>query len=186
MAAAEPVIQHMFPCETIDLSDQKFLYLEKLPIETIKKISLIINNTLKKYIKNLPLEEYKDLYSSKTLPEVTFCDFVERIIQFTRIDLCTLTHSIILTNLYLNQSPDRKLTEYNIHRLFAAVTFSSAKYCQDRTFDYNCFAKIFGIPELELKRLVIDFLFHIKFTLHFPTKLLLEYTCFKKNINISY
>ncbi|WP_039669565.1 cyclin family putative virulence effector [Coxiella burnetii] len=112
------------------------------------------------------------LFDSAKKPEISFADYIWRIVAYAR-----LTHSqMIHTLIYLDRCQENFfLTSLNFYRLFLVAALVAQKFHQDDSFSNKSFADLVGITVKELNILEAKFLFAISFSLYVLPKTYKEY-----------
>ena len=105
-----------------------------------------------------------NIFNSKSIPNISILDYLNRIIEFSNIEENTLIAGLI----YINKIEKIiKITKYNIHKILFSCILIAIKYFEDEIYSNNYFAQIGGINNEELLKLelnistLLDFKFFI-------------------------
>lgn len=95
-------------------------------------------------------------------------------------DYCTRIHKyascspecFVLALVYIDRLIQRNsllLTSLNVHRVIITAVMLAAKFFDDQYFNNAYYAKVGGVPTIEVNSLELEFLFSINFSLHVAT-----------------
>lgn len=119
-----------------------------------------------------------NLFCSRSIPNITPEDYVQRIINGTEA-----TKSILICSVYLLFQVNKKfpVDAYSFHRLFLTCYVLAMKMVNDTVNDNNSdLSKVGGLVDVkELNKLEITLLQLLDFNIHIPIK---EYIAFNKLI----
>ena len=158
-------------------------------LDLIKSISFILTAILKenkksKNYKNIILKQRKNIFSSKSIPNISIYDYLVRIQKYACIEKSTLIMSLI----YIDRLCDLNnltLTHYNLHKILFTAVLISIKYNEDSLYNNNFYAKIAGVKLKELKDMEYSFVEMSKFKFFISNELFEKYNNFlnhfKKN-----
>ena len=105
-----------------------------------------------------------DIFDSKLIPNISILDYINRIIDYSKIEENTLIAGLI----YIDKiAKVIKITNFNIHKILFSCILIAIKYFEDEIYSNNYFAQIGGINIEELLKLelnistLLDFQFFI-------------------------
>ncbi len=105
-----------------------------------------------------------DIFDSKLIPNISILDYINRIIDYSKIEENTLIAGLI----YIDKiAKVIKITNFNIHKILFSCILIAIKNFEDEIYSNNYFAQIGGINNEELLKLelnistLLDFKFFI-------------------------
>ena len=105
-----------------------------------------------------------DIFDSKLIPNISILDYINRIIDYSKIEENTLIAGLI----YIDKiAKVIKITNFNIHKILFSCILIAIKNFEDEIYSNNYFAQIGGINNEELLKLelnistLLDFQFFI-------------------------
>ncbi|GMI28244.1 hypothetical protein TeGR_g8748, partial [Tetraparma gracilis] len=107
-------------------------------------------------------------------PSIAVLPYLERIHKYAS---CS-TECFILALIYVDRLIQRNnflLTELNVHRVVITAVMLAAKFFDDQYFNNAYYAKVGGVPAVEMNALEVEFLFRINFALHTTPELYHKY-----------
>ena len=135
-------------------------------INIVNSINLVLTELVEinnKNENNLNSNE-NDIFNSKSIPNISILDYLNRIIEFSNIEENTLIAGLI----YINKIEKIiKITKYNIHKILFSCILIAIKIFEDHIYSNDFFAQIGGIQKEELLQLelnisiLLDFKFFI-------------------------
>ena len=158
-------------------------------LDLIKSISFILTAILKenkksKNYKNITLKQRKNIFSSKSIPNISIYDYLVRIQKYS----CLEKNTLIMSLIYIDRLCDLNnltLTHYNLHKILFTAVLISIKYNEDSLYNNNFYAKIAGVKLKELKDMEYSFVEMCKFKFFISNELFEKYNNFlnhfKKN-----
>lgn len=139
------------------------------------------NKALYNYI-SLLNKQSVNLFNAKYPPVISICDYLERIVQYSKIEEETLTSALIYIDHLCNET-HIMLTEYNVHRILFTACLLSIKYNEDEIFNMEYYAQICGVKTKELHRLESFFCDSLHFQLYISEEEFLKYQQYLYNEN---
>lgn len=158
-------------------------------LDLIKSVSFILTAILKenkksKNYKNIILKQRKNIFSSKSIPNISIYDYLVRIQKYS----CLEKNTLIMSLIYIDRLCDLNnltLTHYNLHKILFTAVLISIKYNEDSLYNNNFYAKIAGVKLKELKDMEYSFVEMCKFKFFISNELFEKYNNFlnhfKKN-----
>ena len=129
---------------------------DTIPVSSIviQSISQILSSVISR---NKALSDYDYLlkkqrtfpFNAQYAPMISIYDYLERIVQYTKIEEETLMSSLIYIDRLCNEK-QIMLTEYNVHRILFTACLISIKYNEDQIFNMKYYSQICGVKEKEL------------------------------------
>ena len=119
------------------------------------------NHLIKNYQKIIK-KQANQIFTSKFIPKISVSDYLNRIVNYTKIEQSTL----IIAFIYLNRFCEKQsilLNEYNTHRLIISSIMASIKYNEDTRFNYLFYSTIAGTDIKKLINLEKEFLYGLDF-----------------------
>jgi hypothetical protein len=131
---------------------------------SITLMDVISNNHLKEHYKHKLKLQSKHNFTSKTIPKISFGDYITRVLNYTQINDSTLIMALVYMDRFCK---NRKilLTEFNLHRIFFSALLVAIKYNEDIYYSNLYYAKIGGLKLKKLNKLEAEFLSGISFQL---------------------
>ncbi len=140
---------------------------ETIEDNNIYKLSNSINLVLTELIEiNKKKNNFNtnDIFDSKLIPNISILDYINRIIDYSKIEENTLIAGLI----YIDKiAKVIKITNFNIHKILFSCILIAIKNFEDEIYSNNYFAQIGGINNEELLKLelnistLLDFKFFI-------------------------
>ncbi len=140
---------------------------ETIEDNNIYKLSNSINLVLSELIEiNKKKNNFNtnDIFDSKLIPNISILDYINRIIDYSKIEENTLIAGLI----YIDKiAKVIKITNFNIHKILFSCILIAIKNVEDEIYSNNYFAQIGGINNEELLKLelnistLLDFKFFI-------------------------
>lgn len=124
----------------------------------------------------LPLSYYhhKSKFEAFRAPGISIREYLMRIHKYAA---CS-PECFVLALVYidrLHQMQGIVLTELNVHRVLITSIVLAAKFFDDHYFNNTYYAKVGGVPCVEMNELEIEFLLLINFSLHVATDTYMHY-----------
>lgn len=114
-------------------------------------------------------------FNSVRIPTISICAYLNRIHQYSSCsDSCYILAFIYLDRL-LQNNPGFTLSSRNVHRLILSAVVLAIKYSDDFYADNLTYAKIGGVPLVEMNRLEIDMLKLLHYNLYVDNELYFHY-----------
>mmetsp|Transcript_129315 Transcript_129315/g.314169 ORF Transcript_129315/g.314169 Transcript_129315/m.314169 type:complete len:259 (+) Transcript_129315:357-1133(+) len=107
-------------------------------------------------------------------PSIGIRDYLERILRYAS---CS-NQCFVLSLVYIDRLIQRNnfvLSSLNVHRIIITSVMLAAKFFDDQYFNNAYYAKVGGVPTVELNALELEFLFSINFALHVPPDVFTRY-----------
>ena len=155
-------------------------------LDLIKSISFILTAILKenkksKNYKNIILKQRKNIFSSKSIPNISIYDYLVRIQKYS----CLEKNTLIMSLIYIDRLCDLNnltLTHYNLHKILFTAVLISIKYNEDSLYNNNFYAKIAGVKLKELKDMEYSFVEMCKFKFFISNELFEKYNNFLNHL----
>lgn len=157
--------------ELSELSLNSYLKSSKKIIEQIsfKLFQKSSENHLTKNYRKMLKKQSKQIFTSQFIPKISVSDYLNRIVNYTKIEESTL----IIAFIYLNRFCEKQsilLNEYNTHRLIISSIMASIKYNEDTRFNYSFYSTIGGTDKNNLINLEKEFLYGLDFDMFIDQK----------------
>uniref|UniRef100_A0A7S0EVZ1 Cyclin n=1 Tax=Hanusia phi TaxID=3032 RepID=A0A7S0EVZ1_9CRYP len=114
--------------------------------------------------------EHITVFHAQKAPAVNVIDYAERIAKYSSCSYCCFVVGIIYMDRFIQRQRmlerDFRINSLNVHRLLLASVMVAAKFLDDFYYSNEFWAKIGGVPNVELNTLEIEFLFLTNFELH--------------------
>ena len=151
--------------------------------ELIESISFML---LKQNCENKGLKDYKKIlkaqskmiFTSKQLPTISLSDYLNRIINYTKVEHSTLIAAMIYLKRYCTQTKTM-LNEYNTHRLLVTSIIVSIKFNEDEKFNNLFYSVIAGTDLRQMNQLEEDFLDGLNFNMFIDER---SYDLFERSL----
>ena len=144
--------------ETIPQKDNSLQLSISLAIE-----QLLSENRKQKYYASKIREQSKMIFSSNSIPKISILEYLNRIVNYTKIEDSTLITAIIYLDL-VGQN-EIYLTDYNIHTLLLICILIAIKMNEDSIYTNDYYAQVAGISLKKLNKIEHEFLNMNKFKL---------------------
>lgn len=146
--------------EEIIIEEPK-LHLNKI-INTLEKI--ISRNESSEMFEKIKHRQKKNLFNSFEIPEISFEDYLKRVVNYSQIQKATLIISLIYIDRFCSLGKIF-LTRNNIHKIFFICAYLSIKFNEDVHFRIKYFSDISGMEIEEILMLEYEFLRLIQYNL---------------------
>ena len=151
--------------------------------ELIESISFML---LKQNCENKGLKDYKKIskaqskmiFTSKQLSTISLSDYLNRIINYTKVEHSTLIAAMIYLKRYCTQTKTM-LNEYNTHRLLVTSIIVSIKFNEDEKFNNLFYSVIAGTDLRQMNQLEEDFLDGLNFNMFIDER---SYDLFERSL----
>ncbi|EKX44257.1 hypothetical protein GUITHDRAFT_43885, partial [Guillardia theta CCMP2712] len=114
--------------------------------------------------------EHITVFHAQKAPAVNVIDYAERIAKYSSCSYCCFVVGVIYMDRFIQRQRmlerDFRINSLNVHRLLLASVMVAAKFLDDFYYSNEFWAKIGGVPNVELNTLEIEFLFLTNFELH--------------------
>mmetsp|Transcript_17709 Transcript_17709/g.41654 ORF Transcript_17709/g.41654 Transcript_17709/m.41654 type:complete len:224 (-) Transcript_17709:84-755(-) len=127
----------------------------------------------------LGLDKNVTAFHALKTPAVTINDYVERIRKYSACSPCCFVVGLVFMDRYLQRNPAFVLSSLSVHRLLLTCVLLAAKFLDDFYYNNAFWAKVGGVPVLELNALELELLFKLNFDLHVTTE---EYLRYRKTL----
>ena len=144
---------------------------------------LLSENRKQKYYTSKIREQSKMIFSSSTIPKISILEYLNRIVNYTKIEDSTLITSII----YLDSVTQNGiyLTDYNIHTLLLICILIAIKMNEDNIYTNDYFAEVAGISLKKLNKIEHEFLNMNKFKLFVDKDIFEQYQRYLSNFYLN-
>ena len=164
--------------ETIPQKDNSLQLSISLAIE-----QLLSENRKQKYYASKIREQSKMIFSSNSIPKISILEYLNRIVNYTKIEDSTLITAIIYLDL-VGQN-EIYLTDYNIHTLLLICILIAIKMNEDSIYTNDYYAQVAGISLKKLNKIEHEFLNMNKFKLFFDKDLFDKYQQYLSNFYLN-
>ena len=164
--------------ETIPQKDNSLQLSISLAIE-----QLLSENRKQKYYASKIREQSKMIFSSNSIPKISILEYLNRIVNYTKIEDSTLITSIIYLDL-VGQN-EIYLTDYNIHTLLLICILIAIKMNEDSIYTNDYYAQVAGISLKKLNKIEHEFLNMNKFKLFVDKDLFDKYQQYLSNFYLN-
>ena len=124
-------------------------------------------------------------FLSKKIPSISICDFLERIVKYTKMQDSTLMLILIYIDRFCEINYVN-LNFFNIHKLIIASMIVAIKYNEDNILNNEFYAKVGGVSKKEIDILEYEFLSLIEFSLYVDEETFHQYDRYVQNSNFDY
>ena len=123
------------------------------------------------------------IFSSSTIPKISILEYLNRIVNYTKIEDSTLITSII----YLDSVTQNGiyLTDYNIHTLLLICILIAIKMNEDDIYTNDYYAEVAGISLKKLNKIEHEFLNMNKFKLFVDKDIFEQYQRYLSNFYLN-
>ena len=144
---------------------------------------LLSENRKQKYYTSKIREQSKMIFSSSTIPKISILEYLNRIVNYTKIEDSTLITSII----YLDSVTQNGiyLTDYNIHTLLLICILIAIKMNEDDIYTNDYYAEVAGISLKKLNKIEHEFLSMNKFKLFVDKNIFEQYQRYLSNFYLN-
>ena len=144
---------------------------------------LLSENRKQKYYTSKIREQSKMIFSSSTIPKISILEYLNRIVNYTKIEDSTLITSII----YLDSVTQNGiyLTDYNIHTLLLICILIAIKMNEDEIYTNDYYAEVAGISLKKLNKIEHEFLNMNKFKLFVDKDIFEQYQRYLSNFYLN-
>ena len=164
--------------ETIPQKDNSLQLSISLAIE-----QLLSENRKQKYYASKIREQSKMIFSSNSLPKISILEYLNRIVNYTKIEDSTLITAIIYLDL-VGQN-EIYLTDYNIHTLLLICILIAIKMNEDDIYTNDYYAEVAGISLKKLNKIEHEFLNMNKFKLFVDKDIFEQYQRYLSNFYLN-
>ena len=164
--------------ETIPQKDNSLQLSISLAIE-----QLLSENRKQKYYTSKIREQSKMIFSSNSIPKISILEYLNRIVNYTKIEDSTLITAIIYLDL-VGQN-EIYLTDYNIHTLLLICILIAIKMNEDSIYTNDYYAQVAGISLKKLNKIEHEFLNMNKFKLFVDKDLFDKYQQYLSNFYLN-
>ena len=164
--------------ETIPQKDNSLQLSISLAIE-----QLLSENRKQKYYASKIREQSKMIFSSNSIPKISILEYLNRIVNYTKIENSTLITAIIYLDL-VGQN-EIYLTDYNIHTLLLICILIAIKMNEDSIYTNDYYAQVAGISLKKLNKIEHEFLNMNKFKLFVDKDLFDKYQQYLSNFYLN-
>ena len=164
--------------ETIPQKDNSLQLSISLAIE-----QLLSENRKQKYYASKIREQSKMIFSSNSIPKISILEYLNRIVNYTKIEDSTLITAIIYLDL-VGQN-EIYLTDYNIHTLLLICILIAIKMNEDSIYTNDYYAQVAGISVKKLNKIEHEFLNMNKFKLFVDKDLFDKYQQYLSNFYLN-
>ena len=164
--------------ETIPQKDNSLQLSISLAIE-----QLLSENRKQKYYASKIREQSKMIFISNSIPKISILEYLNRIVNYTKIEDSTLITAIIYLDL-VGQN-EIYLTDYNIHTLLLICILIAIKMNEDSIYTNDYYAQVAGISLKKLNKIEHEFLNMNKFKLFVDKDLFDKYQQYLSNFYLN-
>ena len=164
--------------ETIPQKDNSLQLSISLAIE-----QLLSENRKQKYYASKIREQSKMIFSSNSIPKISILEYLNRIVNYTKIEDSTLITAIIYLDL-VGQN-EIYLTDYNIHTLLLICILIAIKMNEDDIYTNDYYAEVAGISLKKLNKIEHEFLNMNKFKLFVDKDIFEQYQRYLSNFYLN-
>ena len=164
--------------ETIPQKDNSLQLSISLAIE-----QLLSENRKQKFYASKIREQSKMIFSSNSIPKISILEYLNRIVNYTKIEDSTLITAIIYLDL-VGQN-EIYLTDYNIHTLLLICILIAIKMNEDSIYTNDYYAQVAGISLKKLNKIEHEFLNMNKFKLFVDKDLFDKYQQYLSNFYLN-
>ena len=164
--------------ETIPQKDNSLQLSISLAIE-----QLLSENRKQKYYASKIREQSKMIFSSNSIPKISILEYLNRIVNYTKIEDSTLITAIIYLD-WVGQN-EIYLTDYNIHTLLLICILIAIKMNEDSIYTNDYYAQVAGISLKKLNKIEHEFLNMNKFKLFVDKDLFDKYQQYLSNFYLN-
>ena len=164
--------------DTIPQKDNSLQLSISLAIE-----QLLSENRKQKYYASKIREQSKMIFSSNSIPKISILEYLNRIVNYTKIEDSTLITAIIYLDL-VGQN-EIYLTDYNIHTLLLICILIAIKMNEDSIYTNDYYAQVAGISLKKLNKIEHEFLNMNKFKLFVDKDLFDKYQQYLSNFYLN-
>ena len=140
-------------------------------------------NRKKKYYASIIKKKKKMIFSSNSIPKISILEYLNRIVNYTKIEDSTLITAIIYLDL-VGQN-EIYLTDYNIHTLLLICILIAIKMNEDSIYTNDYYAQVAGISLKKLNKIEHEFLNMNKFKLFVDKDLFDKYQQYLSNFYLN-
>ena len=144
---------------------------------------LLSENRKQKYYASKIREQWKMIFSSNSIPKISILEYLNRIVNYTKIEDSTLITAIIYLDL-VGQN-EIYLTDYNIHTLLLICILIAIKMNEDDIYTNDYYAEVAGISLKKLNKIEHEFLNMNKFKLFVDKDLFDKYQQYLSNFYLN-
>ena len=141
-------------------------------LKLAKSISDILTKIISRPIKNLKKKSLRDLFTGKSIPNISLYDYIIRILNYTEIEENTIISSLIYIDMFDKQ---KQITKFNVHRILFCSILISLKYNEDIIYKNEYYAQVAGISLNELNTIEYEFISLLNFNLYIDYNLFNDY-----------
>ena len=144
---------------------------------------LLSENRKQTYYTSKIREQSKMIFSSSNIPKISILEYLNRIVNYTKIEDSTLITSII----YLDSVTQNGiyLTDYNIHTLLLICILIAIKMNEDDIYTNEYYAEVAGISLKKLNKIEHEFLNMNKFKLFVDKDIFEQYQRYLSNFYLN-
>ncbi|KAI8373417.1 cyclin-domain-containing protein [Choanephora cucurbitarum] len=134
----------------------------------MNNLLLIVSNLLESMLhtNNKIPSTHITYFHSRAIPNITVHSYLTRIHRFAPFTNEVLLSILIYFDRLSKLDQSFTINSYNIHRLLITSVVVASKFTSDIFYANTRYAKVGGLPLLELNQLELEFLFLIDFQLH--------------------
>jgi len=108
-------------------------------------------------------------------PAITIKDYLLRIAKYAACSGECFVLALVYIDRIIQANPTFVVNSLNIHRLLITSVMLAAKFFDDQYFNNAYYAKVGGVPCVEMNSLEVEFLFMTNFTLYVATDTYRQY-----------
>jgi hypothetical protein len=140
-------------------------------------LSCVLNQLCVRNDKNpaVSSNQYITKFHALRPPAITIKDYLHRIAKYAACSGECFVLCLVYIDRIIQSNPNFVVTSLNIHRLLITSIMLSAKFFDDQYYNNAYYAKVGGVPPLELNNLEVEFLFMCNFTLYVSSETYTQY-----------
>lgn len=137
---------------------------------TREHVASLLGETLEQHFTSVSAGHEQDAdaarFRSRRKPEITIRKYMERICRYTGVSAEGMILSVLYLVRFREFNPNIPIGATNIHRLTLLAVVCAAKFTDDDIVNNERFAKVGGIPLVELNSLEVAFCRLMRFEFH--------------------
>jgi len=138
-------------------------------------LACVLNQLCSRNDKITPPDALITKFHALRPPAIELADYLNRIAKYA----CCSGECFVLALVYIDRiiqsNPTFVVNSLNIHRLLVTSVMLAAKFFDDQYFNNSYYAKVGGVPPVEVNSLEVEFLFMMNFTLFVTTDTYKQY-----------
>jgi hypothetical protein len=123
----------------------------------------------------LPISKAISKFHAQRPPAITISDYLHRTAKYALCSGECFVLALVYIDRIIQQNPTFVVNSLNIHRLLITSVMLAAKFFDDQYFNNAYYARVGGVPPLEMNSLEVEFLFMTNFSLFVTTETYKQY-----------